>query len=220
LKPAPGLVAKISGAIAFRYLCFVAMTALALWAEYRPAPRLPDLLLEHVPYVDWADRANYLAWLILYVPLSLVFLATDSQRWLRYMVSGGIISLVRGVCIAVTGLGAPRLGSSGAGVLGKPYAEAFIELINPIGVFVYGSARAYLTQDLFFSGHTATTFLLALYLSNRPRLRLAAWAAHLIVVLNVLMAHLHYTIDFIGAYAITFAIYTLRENRRSSTKAP
>ncbi|RME73243.1 MAG: hypothetical protein D6776_07310, partial [Planctomycetota bacterium] len=49
----------VLGAIAWRYLCFAVMTALVLVAERRPAPRLPDLVLAHVPYLPWVDRWNY-----------------------------------------------------------------------------------------------------------------------------------------------------------------
>ena len=34
---------------------------------------------------------------------------------------------------------------------------------------------------------------------------------HLLVVASVLFAHLHYSIDIVGAYAITFALFALRE---------
>jgi membrane-associated phospholipid phosphatase len=70
---------------------------------------------------------------------------------------------------------------------------------------------AYLTKDLFFSGHTATTFLLLLYVWPWRRLRAAALAGHVLVVASVFLAHLHYTIDVAGAYAIAFAIFALRE---------
>jgi hypothetical protein len=36
-------------------------------------------------------------------------------------------------------------------------------------------------------------------------------ALHLLVVASVFLAHLHYTIDVIGAYAITFTLFALRE---------
>jgi membrane-associated phospholipid phosphatase len=89
--------------------------------------------------------------------------------------------------------------------------DAYLDLLSPFGVFGRGAAHAYLTQDLFFSGHTATTFLLVLYLWDRPRLRLVALAAHGLIVASVLFSHLHYSIDVLGAYAFTFAIFTARE---------
>ena len=89
---------------------------------------------------------------------------------------------------------------------------AFFSLVNPVGFFDRdGGARVSLTKDLFFSGHTATTFLLLLYVWRFPRLRWVMLTGHLLVVASVFLAHLHYTIDVIGAYAITFSLFTLRE---------
>ena len=34
---------------------------------------------------------------------------------------------------------------------------------------------------------------------------------HLLVVATVFLAHLHYSIDVIGAYAITFSVFVLAE---------
>jgi hypothetical protein len=203
----------VSGALAFRFGCYAAMTALALWNELRPAPSLPDLALLHLPYVAWIDRVNYVAWLGCYVPVAAAFLVTEPRRWIRYMVTGGLISLARGVCIALTGLGPPDPAHAGPGLAGRPFWEAYVDLLSPVDVFAHGSARAYLTQDLFFSGHTATTFLLVLYLWRRPVLGKLALVGHVAMVASVLLARLHYSIDVVGAWAVTFAFFALREWR-------
>jgi hypothetical protein len=208
------LLALVASAVAFRFACYAAMTAAAVWAERRPAPgALPDLVLGALPYVEWVARANYLVWLAVYLPLTLAFLAREPRRWARYMVTGGLVSLVRGATIALTGLGAPDPAHAGPGLGDRGAFQGWLELVSPWGVFARGSAQAYLTKDLFFSGHTATTFLLVLYLWPRPRLRWLALAAHLAVVASVLLARLHYGIDVVGAWAVTFAIFALREWR-------
>lgn len=211
LRAVVDLLPAIALALAFRSLCYAVMTAFALWNEHRPAPTLPDVVLAHVPYIPWVSRLNYLAWLLLYVPIAFALLYTEPRRWIRYMVTGGLVSLARGVCIALTGLGPPDPAHTGPGVRGRPVLEAYLDLISPIGIFVRGSAHAYLTKDLFFSGHTATTFLLVLYLWHRPRLRWLALGAHGLVVSTVLLAHLHYAIDIVGAYAFTYTLFVMRE---------
>lgn len=203
----------IVGAIVFRGACYAAMTALALWSETTRGPELHDAVIAHLPYVPWIDRVNYVAWLALYLPIAVVFLASEPERWLRYMVTGGLVSLARGVCIAATTLGAPDAAHAGAGIGDKSFGSAFVDLISPVGVFADGSARAYLTQDLFFSGHVATTFLLLLYVWHRPGLRLAALTAHVAMIAAVMFAHLHYSIDVLGAWAFTFALFAAREWR-------
>lgn len=206
------LLLPILLALLFRALCYAAMTAAAVWAERRPAPgALPDLVLGALPYLGWVARANYLLWLAVYLPLAAALLFAEPERWVRYMVTGGLVSLARGATIAMTGLGPPDPAHAGAGLAGRSAWEAFLELLSPWGVFARGSAQAYLTKDLFFSGHTATTFLLLLYLWPHRRLRFIALGAHALVVASVLLSRLHYSIDVAGAWAVTFAVYALRE---------
>jgi membrane-associated phospholipid phosphatase len=201
----------VTGALAFRYAAYAAMTAMALWAELRPAPTLPDLLLERLPYVAWIDRVNYWLWLAVYLPLAALLLWRQPRRWVRYMVTGGLVSLARGASIALTGLGPPDPAHAGPGIGTRSFAEAYAELLSPVGVFDRGAIAAYLTKDLFFSGHVATTFLLWLYLRGNSRLAPLALAASMVVTASVLLAHIHYSIDVVGAWAVTFAIFVLRE---------
>jgi hypothetical protein len=202
---------SVVGGLVFRYAAYAAMTAMALWAEMRPAPTLPDLLLERLPYVPWIDRANYWIWLAVYLPLTVALLWTEPRRWVRYMVTGGLVSLARGIAIALTGLGVPDPAHAGPGIGARGFGTAFAELLSPVGVFDRGAIAAYLTKDLFFSGHVATTLLLWLYLRGRSRLAPVALAANLAVTASVLLSHIHYSIDVVGAWAITFAIFALRE---------
>ncbi len=71
-----------------------------------------------------------------------------------------------------------------------------------------------MAKDLFFvfGPHRDDVSAPALCVARTCRLRLA-WmlAAHVLVVASVFVAHLHYTIDVIGAYAITFSLFALRE---------
>ncbi|MEI8257994.1 MAG: hypothetical protein WCJ30_20145, partial [Deltaproteobacteria bacterium] len=88
VRAVAALLPAVAFAFAFRSLCYAAMTALALWNERRPAPTLPDLVLSHVPYIPWVSRLNYLAWLLLYMPIAFALLFTEPRRWVRYMVTG------------------------------------------------------------------------------------------------------------------------------------
>jgi hypothetical protein len=212
--------AAIAAALVFRAACYAAMTAAAIWNERRPAPPLPDLVLSAIPYVPWVARTNYLVWLLAYLPLAAALLWDAPRRFVRYTVTGGLVSLARGMTIALTGLGAPPPLAGGEGIRGRGFGEVLRALLSPWDVFAEGAMQAYLTQDLFFSGHAATTFLLVLYAWDRPRLRAAAIAAHLVVVATVFLAHLHYAIDVVGAWAVTFAIFALREGWPPSRSGP
>ena len=210
------LAGRVTGAALFRYACFALMVWLTLLAEARPAPGpLPDLVLDLVPYVAGVDRWNYHLWLACYIPLALVLLGWDPRRFARFMVTGGVLSVLRGVCILLTGLGPIHVPDDNPARLAEPGAmsRAFFEIVNPIGVFFRDSAHIYLTKDLFFSGHVASTFLLLLYVWPHRRLRAVMLVLHAVVVASVFFAHLHYTIDVVGAWAITSALFVMREGR-------
>lgn len=203
----------LAGALAFRYACYAAMMFLALWAEGRAAPAAHDVLLEHLPYVPWVDQVNYWAWLGAYLPISCALLVVEPRRWVRYMVTGGLVSLARGACIALTTLGAPGSGTPVDVPADAGFWPAYLALLSPVQVFGNDAIHVHLSQDLFFSGHAATTFLLLLYVWRRPVLRGLALAGHVAMVAAVLLAHIHYSIDIVGAWAITFALFALREWR-------
>jgi hypothetical protein len=208
---------SITTALGFRYLCWIAMMALALFAEGRPAPHLPDLIIDRLPYQPLIDRYNHYLLALSYVPVSVALLLVDRQRFCRYNVTAGLVSLLRGLCIALTGLGPVRGLDVHAGLFGPApshspsYWQALRELSTPGGLLLHNAEQLYLTKDLFFSGHTASTFILLLYVWPHRRLRLWMLGGHLLVVASVFFAHLHYTIDVVGAYAIAFAIFALRE---------
>src|SRR5262245_51196778 len=87
------LVPRVAGAVLFRYACFVLMLALSLWAEGRPAPHLPDLIIDSVPYLGIVDRYNHWLLTLAYVPLALALLAANAARFIRYNVTSGLLSL-------------------------------------------------------------------------------------------------------------------------------
>jgi PAP2 superfamily C-terminal len=187
---------------------------LALLAEGRAAPTLFDAVLDVTPYVTWLARYNYLLWLAAYVPVSLWFLKTDAERFIRYMYLAGTVAFLRGVCIVVTGLGPIYGPDQHVGLTLAQRTHAFWDLLNPFAFFAPSAgARLYLTKDLFFSGHTSSTFLLLLYVWPYRWLRWWMLTGHVLVVASVFFSHLHYTIDVIGAYAVTFSLFALREWR-------
>lgn len=64
-------------------------------------------------------------------------------------------------------------------------------------------------NDLFFSGHTGVPFLLALIFWENKNLRIVFLSFSIMFALVVLLGHLHYSIDVLSAYFITFTIFHL-----------
>lgn len=75
---------------------------------------------------------------------------------------------------------------------------------NLLNYFTFGA-------DLFFSGHTGLPFLMALVFWEKFYARIICIASAVIFGIIVLMAHLHYLIDVLSAFFITYTIYRISE---------
>ncbi len=64
-------------------------------------------------------------------------------------------------------------------------------------------------NDLFFSGHTGVPFLLALIFWENKTLRIVFLSFSIMFATVVLLGHLHYSIDVLSAYFITFSIFNI-----------
>lgn len=199
-------------AILWRYSCHSMMLFGVVLCESIPAPTLSDRIISITPFVPIIARYNYHLWLVAYIPLALWFWRIDRDRFVSFMYTGGVLSLLRGLSIVVTTLGPVRGEDINAGKSLPFLIDAWLNLVNPIPSLTSCVANIYLTKDLFFSGHTASTFLLWLYVRSYKRIGNIALMAHIFIVITVFFSHLHYTIDVIGAWAITFSVFTLSES--------
>jgi hypothetical protein len=196
-------------ALAFRVGCFLVMTFLAVINEGRPGRRLDDWFLELFPYLELVHRWNWWIWVVAWLPGSLLLWRLEPRIFLRFLVAGGLLSLLRGVCVLATGLG-PVRGEDVHALREWTLAlrlRATLEIADPVAVFRDGSATFWLTKDLFFSGHVASTFLLWLYCRRRPLLARGVLLLHLGVLASVFFGHLHYTIDVLGGYLAALAVH-------------
>ncbi|HNX95424.1 MAG TPA: phosphatase PAP2-related protein [Holophaga sp.] len=200
----------ILAVLAFRYLCHGLALLMILPHEMQPGIVLPDLLLRHIPYVDWIARWNYVLWILCYIPSALWIAKQDCQLFIRLVLTDAALSLIRGLTIPLTGIG-PVMGPDINAL--HPFAlwPAWLSLVNPIRAIWGNTASVYLTKDLFFSGHIATTFLLYLFSRRFGKVsRVFLWL-NLFTLGVVFLAHLHYSIDVIAAYAITYGVYRVSE---------
>jgi hypothetical protein len=82
-----------------------------------------------------------------------------------------------------------------------------IMLVDPL-VTLFGGGGPNWAKDLFFSGHTSTTFLCALCVRSRA-LRLVCLGACAGVAVLILVQHAHYTIDVLVAPFVAFGCQRL-----------
>ncbi len=81
-----------------------------------------------------------------------------------------------------------------------------IVLKDPFVEF-FGTGQT-LTKDLFFSGHTATLFILFL-VSEKKIIKAVFMISTILVAIAVLLQHVHYTIDVFAAVFFTYTCYRI-----------
>lgn len=127
----------------------------------------------------------------LYVPMVasafIAFLCAIEPKRIPFLLkSVSLFILIRAVFISLTHLGIPPIG------------QAFPDRI---------SAEINFGGDLFFSGHTGMPFLMALLFWRHRMLRALFFALSLTLGAAMLVGHLHYSIDVLSAFFITYAIF-------------
>ncbi len=86
-----------------------------------------------------------------------------------------------------------------------------MKLSDPFVEF-FGTGQL-LTKDLFFSGHTATLFLLFL-LAERKLLKSFFLTSTILVAMSVLLQHVHYSIDVFAAPFFAYCSFIIVKNMR------
>jgi hypothetical protein len=85
-----------------------------------------------------------------------------------------------------------------------PFPSEVVLSSDLISKFTFGG-------DLFFSGHTGLPFLMALVFWQDKIIRYLFIATSIFFAVVVLLGHLHYSIDVLGAFFITYTIFHLSE---------
>jgi hypothetical protein len=101
-----------------------------------------------------------------------------------------IFTLVRAFCISLTHIG--------------PFPS---QTDISSGIFTSSLPSIFTGDDFFFSGHTGLPFLMALTFWEDWRLRLMFLAFSVFLATAVLLGHLHYSIDVVSAFFISFGVF-------------
>ncbi|PIR46849.1 MAG: hypothetical protein COV07_02175 [Candidatus Vogelbacteria bacterium CG10_big_fil_rev_8_21_14_0_10_45_14] len=166
-------------------LSFVVNFYAGTFASSRVGNYVEDIILSNIPVwnVDFLFiQGSILMWIFV-----ILILLVRPQRIPFVLKSVALFVVIRAVFISVTHLG--------------PFPTADIITHSSIlGLFTFEG-------DLFFSGHTGLPFLLSLIFWDHKILRYIFLVLSLVFGATVLMGHIHYTIDVLGAFFITFTIY-------------
>ena len=182
---------KIELAVTFLLLsgAISALTNFLNFVEARKGAALPDPILNLFEPVD----LTWLIFALIYVSLiaGIISLAKNPKRLLFAVQLYTLVVAVRIVAMYLLPLEPPVKMI----VLNDPFVEYF------------GTGQT-LTKDLFFSGHTATLFILYLVSENK-RMKIVFLISTIAVAISVLLQHVHYSIDVFAAVFFTYACYKL-----------
>lgn len=157
--------------------------------ERHTGPVLNDWVLNQLPPQDVSIGIFLIIWTT--ALLLLIRARRNPAVFMLFVYGYLIVSLSRIISINLVPLDPP---------------VGLIPLIDPISNAFYG--KTYITKDLFYSGHTSSMFLMFLCLRRRWD-RLFALIGSVVVGGLLLVQHVHYTIDVLGAFVFTYPLYWL-----------
>lgn len=159
-----------------------------LFVESRPGVRIPDPILAGIPPRDLTVPI----FVLIYggIVLAIISLARHPRELVVTLRAYALLLVVRMAAMYVIPLEPPA---------------GMITLIDPIYSVGPGTI---LTKDLFFSGHTATMFLLTLT-ARGARMRNIFLLATVAMAVLLLAQHCHYSIDVLAAPFFAYTCYRL-----------
>ena len=157
------------------------------FATKRAGNSVADLLLDNLPVLD-VDLVFIEGSLLLWFFVGALVIARP-ERIPFVFKAMALFILIRSGFIVLTHLG--------------PFPnQSQLDSNSIIRVFTFGG-------DLFFSGHTGSSFLMALIFWRYARLRYLFVSYSALFAAAVLLGHLHYSIDVFAAFFISYGIFDL-----------
>ncbi len=145
-----------------------------------------DILLDNLPVVNTDMIFSQGA--LLLVLFTFILLFTRPRTAAFTLKTMGLLIFTRSLFVIMTHI--------------APYPDHIVPAMDQYRFITSGA-------DLFFSGHTAIPYMLALIFWRASYLRAFYMVCSVIAALAVLFGHLHYTIDVFAAYFITHGVYQI-----------
>lgn len=170
----------------------------ALYAADRVSNYVQDIVLSNIPVFD-VDAAFIFGPLVFWTVIGAILLL-EPKKIPFAMKSVALFIIIRSVFITLTHIG--------------PFPDRIpldihtmiLNRWNLGNLLTFGSGG-----DLFFSGHTGLPFLMALIFWKDARMRAFCIIGAVFFGIVVLLGHLHYSIDVLSAFFITYTIYSIAE---------
>jgi len=177
-------------AIVFLLAALVVNLMAGVYATAHATGWVGDIVLSNIPVVNVDDVFVY-GPLIFWTIVSLYCLY-DPKKIPFWLKSVAFFIVIRSIFITLTHIG--------------PFPDRAavdsLSLGSNINLFIFSSGA-----DLFFSGHTGLPFLLSLVFWKNLPMRIFCLIASVFFGVVVLLGHLHYSIDVLAAFFITYTIY-------------
>ncbi|HIQ57045.1 TPA: hypothetical protein EYG96_03325 [Candidatus Gracilibacteria bacterium] len=155
-----------------------------------------DILFVIIPKYD-LSLIYFLGMWILF-PLGIGYAIYKIPEKIPFVIfSFALFFFIRGICISSTYIGIPPDHIT-------PYLNipSFFNL--HLNIF---SLVQFFRNDLFFSGHTGIPFLISLFFWDFKIFRNIFIIISIVMAVTVISMRIHYSIDIIGAYFITYGIF-------------
>lgn len=170
-------------------MSWIVLPSFFQFLEQRPGALLDDPVLRILPAKDFSEIIFFLIYLSLFYVIARSFFSP--AVFIRFLSSYALVILMRVVTLYIVPLDPPA---------------NLILMPDPLTPFFSGAQA--LTRDLFFSGHTATAFLVFLSLTGKAE-KAVALAVVAVIALLLLFQHIHYTIDVVAAIPFAYLCYKI-----------
>lgn len=178
----------------FCIILFVCVTMLfknnLVTYESMPGVRLDDFLLKNIKAINLSIYVFVLLYTVVFY--NYLFLFAYPRLLVCFFIFYSTALLIRFTLLSFIHLEAP---------------DYLVYLSDPmLDSVTYNGVK--ITKDLFFSGHMVTIFCCYFAMPNRT-IKYLFLACSIILALMLIIQHVHYTIDLLGAYIAVFILYRI-----------
>ncbi len=161
-----------------------------LYSNKQASNFVTDIVLSNTPAFDVYYAYVYGAMLLIAL---IVLTCLKKPASIPFVLKSiALFTLVRAFCISLTHLG--------------PFPS---QTDIDSGLFITSFPSFFTGNGYFFSGHTGLPFLMALTFWEAKYLRFAFLGFTVILATAVLLGHLHYSIDVVSAFFISFGVFSI-----------